>query len=377
LPSEFEGFFDPAKYRESLAYQSAKSRAALVRETLVTFVTVGFLLAGGLEWLDLWARGFGGGEVRTALIFAGALVVLRAVFALPFSVYDTFVLEARFGFNRSTPATFAGDWIKGLVLGAVIGGPIFAGAVIFFGRFGAGAWLYCWVGLVAIQLLLTFVAPVIFMPLFNKFQPLPEGELKRAIEAYARKEGFEMKGVFTMDGSKRSTKANAYFTGFGRFRRLVLFDTLISQQTVEELTAVVAHEVGHFKLGHILRSLALSIVVSGAMLYGMSRALGSPELASAFGMSQPSVYASLILVSILLGPVMRWFGLLTHGLSRRYEFEADEFARRTYGHAEQLVSALKKLSRESFSDLTPHRLKVWADYTHPPVLKRIEALRRS
>ena len=264
---------------------------------------------------------------------------------------------------------------KGTVLMILIGAPIFAGIVWFFQSAGSNAWLYSWIAFTALQLLLTFLAPAVIMPLFNKFDPLPEGDLKEEIQNFAHKQNFALQGIFRMDSSKRSTKSNAFFTGFGRFRRLVLFDTLIEKQSRDELVAVLAHEIGHFKRKHIQKSILLSIVTSGVMFYVLGRFLGNPELFAAFGMENVSVYASLVFVAFLFSPVMRFLSVFTHLLSRKHEFEADEYAVRTYGKPEELISALKKLSIDNMSNLKPHPLKVLLDYTHPPILQRIAALR--
>jgi STE24 endopeptidase len=375
LPREFEGVYDAEKYRRSLQYQRENAHASTLKRTIALAAMLAFLLAGGFNAVDLWARGFGRGSLVTGLLFVAALSTLRGLLHLPFSLYDTFVIEERFGFNRTTPKTFALDLIKGVLVGALLGAPIFAAIQWFFENAGPQAWLWSWLGVTAFQLLIVFLAPVVLMPLFNKFSPLPEGPLKAAIEKYVRDERFELQGVYTMDGSTRSTKANAYFTGFGRFRRLVLFDTLIEKQSVEELTAVVAHEIGHFKRGHILKNMALSIVVSAALFYVLSLLLNNPGLFSAFRMENVSVHASLVFVAILYGPILRPLSVLTHLMSRHFEFEADDYSARTYRKPEELVSALKKLSIDNLSNLTPHPLKVWLDYTHPPVLERIRALR--
>jgi STE24 endopeptidase len=265
--------------------------------------------------------------------------------------------------------------LKGLVLGAALGGPILAAVIGFFLKSGSSGWLYAWIAFTVIQLLLTFLAPAVIMPLFNKFDPLPEGELKAEIERFAHKNEFALQGIFRMDSSKRSTKSNAFFTGFGRFRRLVLFDTLIEKHSRDELVAVLAHEIGHFKRKHIQKTIALSIVTTGVMFYVLGLFLNNPSLFAAFGMSQVSVYASLVFVAFLFSPVMRFLSIFTHLLSRKHEFEADEYAVETYGKPDELISALKKLSIDNMSNLTPHPLKVMLDYTHPPILQRIKALR--
>jgi STE24 endopeptidase len=375
LPGEFAGTYDPDKYRRSLQYQKDNERASLVRRLVSLAALLIFLLAGGFNAVDLWARSFALGSIATGLIFVAALSALKGLLALPFSIHSTFVIEERYGFNRTTPKTFVSDLLKGIVVGALLGAPVFAAIQWFFENAGPRAWIWSWAGVTAFQLLVVFLAPVVLMPLFNKFNPLPDGALKSAIEQYVHRERFALQGVYTMDGSKRSTKANAYFTGFGRFRRLVLFDTLIEKQTVEELTAVVAHEIGHFKRGHILKSMALSIGVSAALFYAFSVMLENPGLFAAFKMEHVSVYASLVFVAMLYGPLLRPLSVLTQLMSRVFEFEADEYSARTYRKPEELVSALKKLSMDNLSNLTPHPLKVWLDYTHPPVLERIRVLR--
>lgn len=375
LPQEFEGIYDAEKYRGSLQYQRENTWAATLKRTIMLFVMLAFLINGGFNAVDRFARGWGYGPIVTGLIFVGSLSVLRGLLHLPFSLYDTFVIEERYGFNRTTPRTFSLDLIKGLVLGVALGAPVFAAIQWFFENAGPHAWLWSWLGVTAFQILVVFLAPVLLMPLFNKFSPLPDGELKSAIEHYAHAEQFELQGVYTMDGSTRSTKANAYFTGFGRFRRLVLFDTLVAKQSVQELTAVVAHEIGHFKRGHIIKSMALSIVVTASLFFVLSLLLNNPYLFEAFKMESVSVYGSLVFVAILYGPLLRPLTVLTHLMSRHFEFEADEYSASTYRKPEELVSALKKLSIDNLSNLTPHPLKIWLDYTHPPVLERIRVIR--
>jgi STE24 endopeptidase len=376
LPTEFRGIYDPAKYRRSLQYQREVSRFGTLKRTILLPGLLAFIFYGGFNAVDQWVRGFAQGPLLTGLFFVGALSLLRGIVTLPFSLYGTFVIEERYGFNRTTARTYAGDLLKGVLLGVLLGAPVFAAIQWFFESAGSLGWLYSWLGVTAFQLLVVFLAPVLLLPLFNKFSPLPEGPLKEAIERYASSEDFRIQGVYTMDGSRRSTKSNAFFTGFGPFRRLVLFDTLIEKQSVEELTAVVAHEIGHFKRGHILKGMLLSTVVSCGMFYVMSLFLDNAALFEAFRMQRVSVYASLVFIGLLYGPVLRPLSVLSQLLSRRFEYEADEYSARTYHRPEELVAALKKLSIDNLSNLTPHRLKIWLDYTHPPVLERIRALRQ-
>lgn len=375
IPNEFAELYDHKKYQESLQYQRENAYFELFRKTFFFVVTLLFILLGGFNWIDQFANSFGYHQLITSLIFIGTLGLLRSLLQLPFQIYDTFVLEDKFGFNKTSIKTFFQDLIKSSILAVVLGGLIFVGLVSFFEYAGPRAWLYSWLAVTTFQVLLLYLAPTIILPLFNKFSPLEEGPLRTAIEKYASTRNFHLDGIFTMDGSTRSTKANAFFTGFGRFRRLVLFDTLISKQTTEELVAILAHEIGHFEKKHILKSILLSVITTGIMFYAFSFFINNRELFRAFRMENISTYASLVFIGFLFSPILRIMSIFTQKLSRKYEFEADEFSKLTYGHPEALISALKKLSMDNFSHLTPHSLKVILDYTHPPVLQRIKALR--
>lgn len=377
VPEEFRGLYDAEKYKKSLSYQAEGTAFGLFRNTILLLATVVFWFSGGFEWLDERARAVGVGPILTGLIFIALLSVLRFVINLPFSIYDTFVIKEKYGFNRTTPKTYITDHLKATLLAVVIGGPILAAVLYFFDVAGPRAWLYVWLGMTVIQIFLLFIAPAVILPLFNKFEPVAEGELKREIERYAAAQNFKLSGIYQMDSSKRSAKTNAFFTGIGRFRRLVLFDTLIAKHSVQELVSVVAHEVGHFKLAHIPKSIGLAIATSGLMFYFLSFFLENPELFAAFGVSQVSVYGSLVFIGFLFSPIQRLISVFTHALSRRYEFQADAFACATYGRPSAMINALKKLSVDNFSHLTPHPWKVALEYTHPPVIRRIEAIRRS
>ena len=294
---------------------------------------------------------------------------------LPFRYHSTFVIDERFGFNKTTRRTFWLDALKGLALGVVLGTPLLAAILFFFERAGARAWLWCW-GITALfTLVVQLLAPTWIFPLFNKFKPLEEGELRRAVLAYAAKVQFPLEGLFVIDGSRRSTKANAFFTGFGKRKRVALFDTLVAQHPVEELVAVVAHEIGHYKKGHILQGLVLAILQSGVVFYLLSLFLGRAELFAAFGVAQPSTHAGLIFFSLLYTPLELVLSLGMQAFSRRNEFQADAYARATTGEAERLVSALKGLSADSLANLTPHPLYVTLHHSHPPLVERIRALR--
>jgi len=379
LPAEFVGVFDDAQYARSQAYTRATTRFGLIQSTVSLALTVAFIVAGGFNYVDLAARSFGFSSIPTGLLFTGTLALLSTIAGLPFSVYSTFVIEQRFGFNTTTVATFILDGLKALLLAVVLGGPLLAAILWFFETSGSAAWLYCWIAAVAFVLVVQFLAPVVIMPLFNKFTPLAEGELKAAITGYAARQQFAIQGIYTMDGSKRSTRANAFFTGFGRFRRIVFFDTLTDKLAASEIVAVLAHEMGHYKLKHIPMMMALSILQMGLLFFILSLFLGNQGLFAAFGMEHVSVYASLGFFGFLYSPISTLLAIGFNAFSRRNEYQADCYAAQTLesdGGGESLISGLKKLSVSNLSNLTPHPLQVALNYSHPPVLARIAALRR-
>jgi STE24 endopeptidase len=376
LPAEFADAYDPETYRKSQEYTRARSRFGVVSSTTTLALTFAFWFAGGFNAVDRMVRGWALPEVLTGLAFIGVLAFLRMIIALPFSAYSTFVIEQRFGFNRTTPGTFAGDLLKGLALGVVIGGGLVAGILLFFGWAGPEGWLWCWAFGTAVTLLLQFVAPAWLMPLFNKFTPLADGELKERILAYAAGIGFPIAGIFVMDGSKRSSKSNAFFSGFGKFKRIALFDTLIAKHTVPELVAVLAHEIGHYRKKHVLTGTAVGVAHMGAVLWLFSLFIGQRPLFDAFFMDEASVYAGLLFFGLLFTPVEFFLSLAMHALSRKHEFEADAFAAATIdGGGDDLATALKKLSSDNLSNLTPHPAYVFLHYSHPPVLERMRRLR--
>ena len=374
LPEEFDGFYDSQKYKKSQKYLKVNTRLGIIMDTVTTPIIVLFILLGGFQTLDAFARGFNLGPIPTGLIFTGLLLFVFHLLHIPFSIYRTFSIEEKYGFNRTTVKTFILDLLKSWALVAVLGGIVLAGVLWFFEKSGTWAWLYCWAGVTLFQMVIMVLAPVLIMPLFNKFTPLKEGDLREAIEGYARTQNFKMKGVFTMDGSKRSSKTNAYFTGIGRFRRIVLFDTLIEKHTVGELVSVLAHEVGHYKKRHILKTLIIAILTMGIMFFILSLFLNNADLFAAFKMEKTSIYGSLIFFAFLYAPIEMILSIFGNHVSRKHEFEADRFAILTYAHPQAMVQALKKLSVENLSNLTPHPIKVFLSYSHPPVLQRIHAI---
>ncbi len=375
VPDEFRGLYDTERYTKSQDYTRVRTRFELVQGTVLLAVLLAFWRLGGFGWLDGAVRAQGFGPIGSGLLFVAVLMAAQIVLGLPFRVYSTFVIEERFGFNRTTMATFWADRVKALALTVVLGGALLSAILFFFGWAGGTAWLWCWALATAFMLVTQFVAPTWIMPLFNTFSPLGEGDLREAILGYARAVAFPLDGVFVIDGSRRSSKANAFFTGFGSHKRIALFDTLIAQQTVDELVAVVAHEVGQYKRRHVLERLVLATVHTGVMFWLLSVFLEQPALFAAFGVAEPSVYGGLVFFGLLFTPIELLLSIAVNARSRQNEFEADEFAVRTTGSAGALVSALKKLSVERLANLTPHRLSVVLDHSHPPLLRRIAAMR--
>ncbi len=375
LPEEFRDVYDAEKYRRSQEYTRARTRFGFVPSSLDLVLVLVFWFAGGFRWLDDLVRGFGYGPILTGILFMALLVAAKVVIGLPFSWYSTFVIEERFGFNKTTLRTFVLDLVKGLFLAVLLGVPLLAGILWFFGATGGYAWLWCWLFTTVFALVVQFVAPTWIMPLFNKFTSLEEGELRDAVMGYADKVSFPLRGLFVIDGSRRSTKTNAFFTGFGRNKRVALFDTLIDKHSTDELVAVIAHEVGHYKRKHILKNLVVGILHMGVMFFLLSVFLEHQGLFEAFSVERPSVYAGLIFFGLLFSPIDLVLSFLMQVWSRKHEFEADAFARETTESGENLVTALKTLSSENLSNLTPHPFYVLLHYSHPPLLQRVEALR--
>jgi len=375
LPSEFEGFYDSQKYKLAQNYLKENTNFHLIKDTISIIITLFFILAGGFNFIDNIARSFNQGPILTGLIFTGILGAALQLLSIPFSAYHTFVIEAKYGFNKTTLKTFILDIIKGLILTIIIGAVVLSAIFWFFYAAGVFAWVYCWIAVTGFQLFLLFIAPVVIMPLFNKYTPLENGELKSAIENYAKEQKFALAGVFKMDASRRSTKSNAFFTGFGKFRRIALFDTLIQKHTTDELVSVLAHEIGHYKKKHFIKGIILSVVTTGIMFFILSFFINNKGLFDAFKMQNLSIYASLVFFGFLYSPINLFISIFSNIISRKHEYEADTFAITTYKKPESFIIALKKLTVDNLSNLTPHPLKVFLDYSHPPVLERIKAIR--
>jgi len=384
MPKEFDGIYKPDAYAESQRYTKAKTIFGLLNKSFdLALLLVFWLVFDGFELVDGVVRSAVPGDsaespsldIWRGLLYMAIFGVGEGVLGLPWSIYFTFVLEEKFGFNKTTAKTFVVDLLKGLMLGVVLGAPLMAAVLAFFIYTGDRAWWLCWCFIAAFQIVVMFVAPVLIFPLFNEFTPLPEGELKEAIARYATSVGFTYGGIFEIDGSKRSSHSNAFFTGFGSTKRIALFDTLLKQMSTTEILGVLAHEVGHEKRGHIKLGIATSLAYMFVMLYVMGLFLSYPPLFAAFSVSHASVYLGLVLFQLLFSPVDTLMQIVLTMRSRANEFEADAYSVETFGEPEALVDALKKLSRENLSNLTPHPLHVFLTYSHPPVLARIEAIR--
>lgn len=376
LPADFEGVYDREDYARLLDYTRVTTHFDWVQSTFAFFVLIVFWLAGGFNWLDLCVRSWNLAPIVTGLCYIGLLWLGNTMLSMPFDLYDTFVIEQKFGFNKTTPGTWIGDQIKGLLVSVVIGGGALALILWLLQVGGPLAWLWAWASSALLMIVLVFLGPAVIMPLFNKFTPLPDGELKTAILEYGRKESFPISGLYVMDGSRRSTRANAFFTGFGRTKKIVLFDTLVANHTVPELVAVLAHEIGHFKLRHVLQHLAVALLNVGVFLFLASLFIRSPMLFGAFAVQQMSIYSGLALFMVFFVPLSKVLAVVSGVQTRKHEYEADRFAVNTTGTPEALIDALKKLSKSNLSNLRPHWLSVILYHSHPPVLQRVEAIRR-
>ncbi len=379
VPEELDGLMTAEQLDRAREYHQINARFDVTRDTFHLAVLLGFWAFGGFQWLDVFARSITPGPLTAGLAFIALLLLGQSLLSLPFSWIETFRIEEKFGFNRSSAATFWTDRLKGLLLGAVLGLPLLAAILWIFANV-AHAWLWAWAVVTVYQLIVTYIAPTWIMPLFNKFTPMPDGPLKEDIEKLGRECGFPLAEVHVMDGSKRSTKANAFFTGFGKNKKIALFDTLIEKSSREELLGILAHEIGHFRCGHIRQRLAVGIVQTAVIFYLLGLAI-SPDgvfarlLFDAFGVREISPHVGLVLFSILLEPVSKALGVAAHAWSRRHEFEADAYAAKATGDAVPLADALRKLTADHLSHPSPSKLRVILDYSHPPLLRRLEALK--
>ena len=373
IPDELTDVFDAEEYKRSQRYKKENHRFGLLTSTFSLVLTLTFLLIGGFEWVDQWVRTLTTHPILMALLFFGVILFGSEILGIPFGIYHTFVIEEKYGFNKTTPGTYVADKIKGWVLTALLAGGVLALIMWFYLWAGPEFWIYAW-GLIAVfTIFMNLFYSRLIVPIFNKQVPLEEGGLKTQIENYASGVGFDLKNIFVIDGSKRSTKANAYFSGFGKEKRVALYDTLIEDLEEEEIVAVLAHEIGHYKKKHIIINLFTSLLLTGLMLFILSIFINNPELSGAIGVTTPSFHAALISFGLLYSPISEVTGLIMNYLSRKFEFQADAYAKNTFA-AMPLISSLKKLSRHSLSNLTPHPAFVFVHYSHPPLYQRIREL---
>jgi len=375
LPSEFKDIYSQEEYEKSQNYTTEKTKFGILSESFELILTLCFWFIGGFNFLDKFVVGLSDSSIIQGLYFISFLIIGQSIFTLPFSIYSTFVIEEKYGFNKTTIKLFIMDILKSIFLGAIIGLPILAGILYLLGGMGLYAWLYTWVGLTIVSLLITYIAPTWIMPIFNKFTPLEDGKLKSIIMNYAKKIEFPLKNLFIIDGSKRSTKSNAFFTGFGKNKKIALYDTLLEKQSDKEILAILAHEIGHYKKKHILKSMIISILHTGVLLFLLQYFLTSEGLYEAFYMERMSIFAGLIFFSMLFSPIEMILSIFMNILSRKNEYEADKFAKENGDLGEYLISALKKLSLNNLSNLTPHPFYTLLNYSHPTVMDRIKALR--
>ena len=375
LPEEFEGYCEHKQYKQSQLYLKITTKFGLISSCFDIIIILSFWFLKGFPILDSFVRSFEFNSIITGLFYVFLLGISKFILSIPFSIYSTFFIEEKFGFNKTKPFLFILDTLKSLILSIIIGGIFLGTILIFFEYAGQNGWIVCWAVTTCFILIFQYIVPTWILPLFNKFTPLENGELRDSIFKYSKSINFSLENIFIMDGSKRSTKSNAFFTGFGKNRRIVLFDTLIKEQSVNELVSVLAHEMGHFKKKHILKNLIIGILQMGIIFYLLSFFISFQGLFDVFFMDEISIYAGLIFFGLLYSPIDFFLSVLMKISSRKNEFEADKFAFKTLGDEKSLINALKKLSVTNLSNLTPHPFYVFLNYSHPPVLKRIKVLK--
>ena len=378
LPDEVKDLYDAEAYKKQQQYFLANKKFGMVSGLFSFVVMMLMFFLFGFAFVDNIARGFSENSIVIALIFFGILYFANEVLNIPFGIYHTFKIEERFGFNKMTPALFAADTVKGWLLTVLLGGGVLALLMLIYNETGAYFWLIAWAVMSGISIFMLMFYSNLIVPLFNKQTPLEEGELRTAIQEFCKKVDFGLDDLYVIDGSKRSTKANAYFTGLGSKKRIVLYDTLMNTLNTEEIVAVLAHEIGHYKHKHTLLMLLISILNTGFMLFLLSLALGTPEtgnvhLAEALGSQYPSFHLGVIVFGILYTPISTLLGVGLNVISRRNEFQADSFAKEN-GLGEELGEALKKLSVSTLSNLNPHKAYVFFHYSHPTLIQRIRNL---
>ena len=384
IPSELKDFYDKKKYKQAKQYAISKNKIGLLSSTTSFLLVVSLLVFNGYGYIDQLVNSFSLNlflpfEINNSFIESGIffliLFTLNLIISIPFSFYNTFVIEENFGFNKTTKSTFFFDIIKSSILSILIGGFLLFLALYLYNSLNDGFWLYLWIGLSLLMVFINMFYADLIVPIFNKLTPLENGELRKKIENYSKQVGYLLKNIYVIDGSKRSTKANAFFSGLGPRKTIALYDTLIEKHSENELVAVLAHEVGHFKKKHVFSGLLMSVIQIGVMTFFFELCLKLPEISQALGGSDVSFHLGLIGFTIIFSPISMMSGILMNYISRKNEFEADSYAKETY-NGDDLSLALKKLSVDSLSNIYPHPLYVFFHYSHPPLIKRLRALNK-
>lgn len=373
IPQELKDVYDEEEYKKSQLYKKTNYQFSIISSTFSLITILLFFYLDGFQFVDNLARTISSNSILIALLFFSIIILGSDLISLPFSYYKIFVIEEKFGFNKTTRKTFFLDKIKGWLMTAVVGGSILTLIIWFYQITGKHFWIYTWIAVALFTVFMNMFYSKLIVPLFNKQKPLEEGELKDNITAYANSVGFKLQNIFVIDGSKRSTKANAYFSGFGKQKRITLFDTLINDLNTDEIVAVLAHEVGHYKRKHIIFNLISSILLMGVIFYVLSLFVNYPLMSQSLGVSIPSFHVGLIAFGILYTPISEVTGLFMNILSRKFEYQADNYAKETY-NSKPLIAALKKLNKNSLSNLTPHPAYVFIHYSHPTLLQRVKNL---
>ncbi|TSE10996.1 MULTISPECIES: M48 family metallopeptidase [Aquimarina] len=375
IPKELLDVYPEEEYEKSIAYKKANYKFKLVSSTVSLIIMLLFFFLDGFAWVDTISRSISNNSIIIGLLFFGIIMIGSDILSTPAVYYKIFVIEEKFGFNKTTIKTFFIDKIKSMIMMIVVGGGLLALIIWFYELTGRSFWIYAWTLVSIFTLAMNMFYAKLIVPIFNKQTPLEPGELRDTIEAYSKKVGFQLKDIFVIDGSKRSTKANAYFSGFGSEKRITLYDTLIKDLNNEEIVAVLAHEVGHYKKRHVIVNLLLSIALTGLTLWFLSLFIANPLLSEALGVATPSFHIGLIAFGILYSPISEITGLIMNVVSRAFEYQADDYAKNTYNN-EALISSLKKLSKNNLSNLTPHPAMVFIHYSHPTLSQRIKNLRK-
>jgi len=375
IPEDLKDVYDEDEYKKAQSYKVTNYKFGIWSSLFSIILTLAFLLLDGFEYVDTIARSYSDKPIIIGLIFFGIIMIASDIITIPFEYYKTFIIEEKFGFNKTTKKLFIFDKLKGLVMMAILGGGIIALIIWFYQLTGNQFWLYTWGIVTVFTVFMNMFYSKLIVPLFNKQTPLEEGDLRNKISDYAKSVGFSLNKIFVIDGSKRSTKANAYFSGFGSEKRVTLYDTLVNDLDDDEIVAVLAHEVGHYKKKHIIFNLVTSILITGLTLYILSIFISNPLLSNAIGVEIPSFHIGLIAFGLLYSPISELTGLLMNYVSRVFEYQADDYAKNTY-KSEPLITSLKKLSKNSLSNLTPHKAYVFMHYSHPTLLDRVRNLKK-